>query len=154
MTDLLTTFYDSFARLDAEAMVRCYHPDVLFHDPAFGRLEGERARNMWRMLCASQQGKDFTVTFRDIRADERTGSAHWEARYTFSPSGRRVHNIIEASFTFRDGLIHTHTDQFNLHRWARQALGMQGLLLGGTRYFQKQLQARTRGMLTKWEGSL
>ena len=41
-------------------------------------------------------------------------------------------NIIEAAFTFRDGLIATHTDRFDLWRWSRQALGTKGALLGWT----------------------
>ena len=37
---LITRFYQAFQRLDAEAMVACYSPDVVFSDPAFGTLRG------------------------------------------------------------------------------------------------------------------
>ena len=59
-----------------------------------------------------------------------TGRAHWEARYLFSATGRKVHNVIEAAFEFRDGLIVRHADSFDLWRWAGQALGAKGKLLG------------------------
>ena len=48
---------------------------------------------------------NLEVTFRDVRADDVRGSAHWEARYTFTLTGLPVHNVIEAAFTFKDGLI-------------------------------------------------
>ena len=45
-------------------------------------------------------------------------------------TGRPVHNIIDAQFTFRDGLIVTHIDTFNLWRWSRMALGPKAVALG------------------------
>ena len=41
-------------------MASCYAADVVFTDPAFGELHGERARDMWRMLCRA--GRTFEVT--------------------------------------------------------------------------------------------
>jgi hypothetical protein len=38
--------------------------------------------------------------------------------------------VIDATFTFRGGLIARHVDHFDLYAWARQALGIRGLLLG------------------------
>jgi len=111
-------------------MVACYAADATFSDPVFPALKGEAARGMWRMLCA--RGKDLRVEFSAVQADDRTGSAHWEAWYTFSASGRRVHNIIDASFTFSNGLIASHVDHFDLYRWSRQAVGVKGVLLGWT----------------------
>ena len=60
---------------------------------------------MWTMLC--ERGRDLTLDWRDVRADDATGAAHWEPRYTFSVTGRPVHNKIDARFTFRDGKIAT-----------------------------------------------
>ena len=127
--DLITRFYAAFAERDAAAMAALYHPEIHFRDPVFD-LRGPRAGAMWHMLCA--RGKDLAITSSDVRADDATGSAHWDATYTFSKTGRTVHNAIDAAFTFRDGLIHTHRDTFDLWRWSRQALGLPGLLLGWT----------------------
>ena len=106
----------------------CYAPTVTFSDPVFPDLVGDQARGMWRMLCA--RGKDLRIEFRDVRAGDHTGSAHWEAWYTFSSTSKPVHNVIDATFTFSDGLIVTHVDRFDLYRWSRQALGVTGVLLG------------------------
>lgn len=150
-TALISQFYDAFSRLDGETMASCYHEDVVFEDPAFGILKGEHAANMWRMLCQSQKGKDFIVTFSEVKADEKNGSAHWEAKYTFSKTGRKVHNKIDAHFEFSDGKIVKHTDDFDLKKWAKQAMGFKGALLGGTGFFKKKLQAQTNAMLAKFE---
>ena len=108
-------------------MGACYGPTVTFQDPVF-TLAGWRAHAMWRMLC--ERGQDLRVSVADIRGDEATGSAHWEAWYTFSATGRPVHNVIAARFEFRSGRIVRHVDRFDLHRWAAQALGPKGALLG------------------------
>ena len=137
---LIERFYRAFQQKDAEAMVACYHPDVQFSDPVFTDLKGSRAGDMWRMLTA--RAKDFSLEFSDVQADDTTGRAHWEARYTFSATGRSVHNVIDATFTFRDGKIVKHTDRFDLWRWAGMALGVTGKLLGWTPIVQGKIRAQ------------
>lgn len=146
MRNLISDFYKAFHQLDANKMTSCYHKDVVFEDPAFGVLEGKKASAMWHMLCESQKGKDFTVEASNITEN----SAHWEAFYTFSKTGRKVHNKIDATFKFKDGLIIKHTDHFNLHTWAKQAIGFKGWLLGGTGFFKKKLQSQTNRLLNKY----
>jgi limonene-1,2-epoxide hydrolase len=151
---LLETFYSAFQVLDAEAMVACYHPEIVFQDPAFGVLKGERAKNMWRMLCESQKGKDFKINYSHIEANETNGTAHWEAFYTFSKTNRKVHNIITAHFEFKDGKIIKHTDTFNIYNWSKQALGFRGVILGKTLFFKNKLKHQTNVLLTKFEKNL
>ena len=151
MKALINTFYTAFDNLDVETMVSCYHEDIIFEDPAFGMLKGNKAKNMWRMLCASQAGKKFDIKFSGIEANDKVGQAHWEAFYNFSKTGRLVHNKIDAKFEFEDGKIIKHTDHFNLHVWAKQALGFKGFLLGGTTFFKNKLQTQTRSLLAKYE---
>lgn len=125
---LIEKFYAAFKVRDANGMVACYAPDVWFSDPVFRDLRGPRAGAMWRMLA--ERASSLEVTYSGIDADDRAGRAHWEARYLFSATGRQVHNVIDATFEFRDGLIVRHADHFDLWRWAGQALGAKGKLLG------------------------
>ncbi len=55
MKSVIEKFYQAFEELDAESMIECYHNEIIFEDPAFGVLKGEKAKNMWRMLCDSQK---------------------------------------------------------------------------------------------------
>jgi ketosteroid isomerase-like protein len=135
-------FYESFRGGDAEAMCACYHPDVVFSDPVFGRLSGDKARGMWRMLCG--RAKDLAVTFSAVTADGSSGSAHWEARYSFSKTGRAVHNVINAAFVFKDEKIVRHADSFSLWKWAGMALGPSGVLLGWTPLVRGRIRHEAR----------
>lgn len=127
---LIESFYRAFQRKDAEAMAACYDANVRFSDPVFTNLEGRAAGDMWRMLLS--RSKDLELVFDGIEADDNSGKAHWVATYTFSQTGRKVVNDISASFTFKDGKIVLHQDDFDLWKWARQALGAKGTLLGWT----------------------
>src|SRR5262249_12096827 len=124
--DLLTAFYTALNERDAEAMAASYADDATFQDPAFGTLTAREARAMWRMLLG--RASDLRAVFSEIHADDDSGTAHWEAYYTFQR--HRVHNVIDAEFRFRDGLIVSHVDSFDWPRWAAQALGLPGRLLG------------------------
>ena len=139
---LIQDFYTSFQRRDAAGMVACYHPEVVFFDPVFMRLEEARAVAMWQMLCG--RAKDLEVTVSNVRADDQTGAAHWEAIYSFSKNARRVHNRIDAAFTFKEGRIIQHTDVFDLWKWAAMALGPTGLLLGWTPVVQSAIRKDAR----------
>jgi hypothetical protein len=135
---LITRFYTAFSRRDHAAMAACYHPQAHFTDEVFD-LRGERVGAMWRMLC--ERGADLRVDFREVQADAVRGSAHWEAWYSFSATGRKVHNVIDAQFEFQDGLILRHIDRFDFWRWSRQALGAPGLLLGWSGLLRRKVQA-------------
>jgi len=151
MADIITKFYTAFKNLDVDTMVSCYHNDIRFEDPAFGELNGERAKNMWRMLVTSQKGKDFQVNLSNIKVGASDGFAHWEAKYDFSKTGRRVHNKIDATFKIKDGLIIDHVDQFDLYQWSKQAIGGSAYLIGWTGFFKKKLQEQTNKLLNQFE---
>lgn len=121
-------FYDAFARRDAEAMARCYHPEVFFSDPVFPSLRGPEAGDMWRMLLS--RATDLQVTLDEATGGPDGAHAQWTARYTFSRTGRPVVNRVRAMFAFRDGLIVRHYDSFSFWTWAGQALGPMGKMLG------------------------
>ncbi len=142
---VVRSFYEAFARRDAEAMVACYADDVRFSDPVFPSLEGAAARAMWRMLC--ERGRDLAIEFEVAPGG---ASAHWEARYTFGATGRRVHNVIDARFEFRNGAIARHTDAFDLWRWTRHALGPTGVLLGWTPIVRGKVRGMAAKGLAEW----
>lgn len=150
MENIIKIFYTALNNCDGPTMASCYHDDIVFEDPAFGVLKGERAKAMWLMLCESQNETSFNVEFSNVNANDNSGSAHWEAHYTFSKTGRKVHNKIDAKFEFKDGLIIRHTDEFDLHKWAKQALGIKGIFFGGMRFFKNKLQSQTNYMLDNY----
>jgi ketosteroid isomerase-like protein len=136
--ELIRTFYTCFQNRDAHGMAACYDPQAEFSDEVFTDLKGPQVTGMWRMLC--ERGKDLKIEFGDVAADERTGRAHWEAWYTFSATGRKVHNVIQARFEFRDGKIVRHRDSFDFRAWMAQALGPVGRLLGWTGFLKDRVR--------------
>ena len=144
---LIESFYQAFARRDARAMSACYASDATFSDPVF-TLQGPEIGAMWTMLC--EAGKDLRVEARNFAADGEAGSADWQAWYTFSATGRPVHNEIHAAFTFVDGAIASHRDVFDLWRWSRMALGRKGALLGWSPLVRKAIRREARKRLDAW----
>lgn len=129
-------------------MQACYHDEVVFNDPVFSSLRGKKAKAMWHMLVTA--GKDLTITYNHIVADHQKGSCRLEAKYYFSRTGRKVHNIIHANFIFKDEKIIQHTDTFNLWRWSRMALGATGLVLGWTPFVRSKIRFIAQASLAKF----
>ncbi|MDI1304516.1 MAG: nuclear transport factor 2 family protein [bacterium] len=147
---ILTKFYTAFANADAATMCQCYHPDIQFRDPVFGLLKGNDVCQMWKMLIESSKG-NIKIEFSDVKADEYTGAAQWIATYTFSKTNRKVVNIIQAQFQFKEGFIIKHSDYFDIWKWSKQALGTTGYLLGWTGFFQNKIHQQALLSLKKYK---
>lgn len=148
-TETIERLYAALDAHDGDAMAACYAQDAVFEDPAFGELRDGRVRSMWRMLCEATT--DLRVELPEHAADGERGSAHWIAKYTFR-TGRPVVNDVRAAFRFGpDGLIVDHRDHFDLRRWAAQAIGASGSVLGVTPLLKPFVQRTTNRQLTAWE---
>jgi uncharacterized protein len=126
MDQLIQRFYSAFNEHDGDTMAACYAPDAHFWDPVFQDLNGVEAGQMWRMLTG--RAADLRVDLAEHSSTGDGGTAHWIAHYTFTQTGRPVVNDVQATFKFEDGLITDHLDEFDFKKWARQALGLPGLL--------------------------
>ena len=146
---VIENFYTAFQQLDYTAMNSCYSDEIVFSDPAFGFLRGEEVKYMWEMLC--KNAKDFSLTFSNIQLlDDEYATCNWVATYTFSKTGRKVVNHIKAFMKLKDGNIIEHSDAFKLSKWAAQALGFKGELLGWTGFMKRKIQKNARMNLIKF----
>ncbi len=144
---LIERLYAAFGRRDGEAMAACYSPDATFRDPVFGELKGPEIGAMWKML--TERAPDLKVELVEHDASESEGSARWIAHYTFSLTGHPVVNDVQATFRFADGLIVAHDDDFKFRKWARQALGIQGKLLGWMPQLKLGVHRQARASLSR-----
>lgn len=149
---LLTHFYTSFAKVNPNEMSKCYHDKVQFSDPIFGLLKGKEVFNMWEMLLEKSNG-NLVIDFSEVKADDYSGSVKCIATYRFSKTNRKVVNNIHSKFQFQDNLIVKQTDDFDLWKWASQALGLSGFLLGWTGYLQKKIQQKASNSLKSFRNS-
>jgi hypothetical protein len=142
--------YAAFARLDGPAMQACYAADASFQDEVFTLQGAPEIGGMWRMLCEATRAKGQAHWKIETSAiTER--SAHWDAHYLFSATGRQVLNRIDAEFEFdRNGLITRHRDRFDFWRWSRQALGLPGLLLGWTPLLRQKVRKQAAANLQRY----
>jgi hypothetical protein len=140
--ETLRTLYEAFTAHDGEAMAACYAPGASFEDPVFTLPDGE-VGDMWRML--NERGT-ANIQYRIV------DDAHvdWTADYVFE--GRPVHNEISSAFEFGpDGLITKQVDTFDFPKWAGQALGLPGKLLGRFGFFHNAVRKKTAGRLASWQ---
>ncbi len=145
---LIEEFYAGFAASEADTMISCYHPDIVFTDPAFGTLEGVDVADMWRMLL--QNAQDYiTIEFSDIKATDLRGSANCIAEYKFA--NRPVRNCISSKFEFKDGLIIKQVDTYDIWKWSQQALGLRGLLFGWSSFMKNKIQQQAISSLRKFQ---
>ncbi|MBS1748722.1 MAG: nuclear transport factor 2 family protein [Bacteroidetes bacterium] len=149
---IIEKFYTSFQQLNAAGMNSCYSDDIIFSDPVFMIRNGDEVRAMWEMLC--KNAKNFSLTFSDIELlDEEYATCKWQAKYTFSKTGRLVANNVKAYMRIIDGKITEHSDAFRLSTWIGQALGWKGLIFGWTGFLKRKVQHNASAALLKYMDS-
>lgn len=145
---LIETFYTCFKNKDYKGMQACYGENAIFNDALFNNLNAKEVKSMWQMLLMS--AKDLNIEFSNISSNGNFVYAHWDAYYTFSKTGNRVVNRVDATFEIENGEIVKHTDSFSFYTWAKQALGMPGLLLGWTDVMKNKIQTSAKENLDKF----
>lgn len=140
-------FYSAFQERDWATMGACYHPEAHFSDPVFPDLDANGVKAMWKMLLSS--GPDLRIEFEVLEENATGGTVEWDAYYTFSASGRKVHNAVTSKFVFKAGSVIEQVDVFNFWRWSRQALGLKGTLLGWTPLMRNKVQRTAASRLAK-----
>lgn len=147
MMDLLAKFYAAFAQREWAFMGSCYHAGATFRDPVFGDLDTDQVRAMWKMLL--EGGTDLRIEFKVLEEHATGGRVRWDAYYTFSATGRKVHNAVISTFIFKEGAIFSQQDDFSFWRWSRQALGMTGSLLGWTPMLRLKVRRNATARLAR-----
>ncbi len=143
--DVAETFYQAFAARDPAAMGALYADDATFSDPVFPRLDAAGVRAMWRMLL--RPGVELSVDWAVREADAGGATVEWTAHYVFPATGRTVVNRVTARLEVADGLIRRHQDRFSFYRWARQALGLPGLLIGWSPLIKAKVRSQAAARL-------
>ena len=146
---LIKKFYTSFSDGNSKEMVECYHENIVFQDPVFGTLKGERAIKMWEMLL-SKKKDDTKISFDNIQTSVKNGKANWVAEYVYGQNNRKVINRVSTDFKFKEGKIIEHIDTFDLWKWTRQAMGILGYLIGWTPFMKSKIQKTTNKKLDKF----
>ena len=135
---LLTRFYEALSDRDADTMRSLYAPNARFEDPVF-RLEGAEIGRMWKALLGRAEG--FTALYEIVDSGSSHGTVRWKAEYLFAGKNLVV-NHIKSELRLKDALIIEHRDEFDFRRWAAQALGWKGKLLGGFHWFRRSVSRK------------
>jgi len=134
----LLSFYGAFARRDGPAMASMYAANPRFEDPVF-LLHGADVGKMW--IALTGRAKDFSVAYEVDQAAAGRGSVTWTARYRFG--SHPVVNVVRSEIVFDgNGLIARQRDDFDFAKWAAQALGLPGALLGRFAWFRRAVSRR------------
>ena len=147
--EVIENFYNAFQKLDSKSMNACLAEDVLFEDPAFGKLQGEEVKYMWQFL--TENAKDFSVSFSVEEAKKNLVKAHWKAQYTFSATGNTVINEVSSRFEIENGFIIKHQDDFDLKKWLKQAMGSAAGFFGGSFLMKNAVQKQSKTLLKKYQ---
>ncbi|WP_461788716.1 nuclear transport factor 2 family protein [Pedobacter sp.] len=142
---LIHQFYSAFQQKDYETMQNSYSESAVFNDAVFVNLNAMEVRAMWQMLIS--RGGDMKLNFGNIKENGDNVNAYWEAHYTFTATGKKVVNKINAEFEIKDGKIVKHTDRFDFYKWAKQAFGFGGFILGWTNAFKGKVRQTAKKKL-------
>ena len=59
-------------------------------------------------------------------------------------------NHVKAHMRIQNGKITEHTDEFDIYKWSRQALGLPGVLLGWSGYLKNKIRHDAKQKLAQY----
>lgn len=147
-TRALERFFDALRRCDKAALRDCCSPGLRFDDPLIS-ITGRDDRLDWCTLlwtpCDGDGQRIWHLELDDVHTRGPLGTARWNLRYRYTPTGRLIELAVTSQFTFDpDGSITAQRDSFDFWRWSRQAHGLLGLLLGWTPLLWDQARDQAR----------
>lgn len=74
-TETVRYFYECLNTGNVDGLLSCYHSSIVFQDPVFGELKGERACNMWRMLL-SKVDSNSVIEVKTIKSVDKNVLGH------------------------------------------------------------------------------
>lgn len=102
-----------------------------------------------KALCLRSKNRPRTVNA-SMKNNQTTSQNFY---VVFSATGQVVHNVIDGVFECNEqGLITKHRDSFDFWAWARQALGLPGLLLCWPQFLHTKVRTPATDNLKKVPG--
>ncbi|KAG8746341.1 hypothetical protein FRC10_005330 [Ceratobasidium sp. 414] len=161
--DVATRWFAAYSSGDYEGMKALAAPDYVFEDPAFGRLEGNRALAMYKMFLSGRDRSKAVWNVHEVKpstdSQKVLGSPPPKSPLTKSPqaivrfeavykfNGRPVTNQITSNILVVDGRVKEQIDKFDVPTWAGQALGIFGWLFGNFSFFQNSVKQKANARL-------
>lgn len=131
---LIAKLFEKLTARKPNEVADCYHEKATFRDIAFNLKGKEQIRAMWNLACLENKERvesDLEAIVKEIKANDKAGSAIVVYYYTYRDKNRKVVNLIASHFTFQDSKIITQVDYCDPVCWARYALGGFGGWLAG-----------------------
>jgi len=141
-------FYEAFMVRDFYTMGLLYANHAAFSDPIFPRLSAKGVRLMWQMLLT--EAEDLAIDVKVLEDSPERARVQWVAHYAFPPTKRVVVNRVQTDMRIAAGKIVQQVDQFSFWRWAGQALGPRGWMLGWTPMVQNKVRAKAAESLSEF----
>jgi hypothetical protein len=96
------------------------------------------------------RSREFTLSYNIKDSGPDRAQVIWIAEYIFTATGRPVSNRVVTDMRFAANRIVQQRDHFSFWRWSRQALGLQGTLLGWSPLLQSRVRAQAMASLGRF----
>ncbi|KAF8757002.1 Pyridoxal-phosphate dependent enzyme [Rhizoctonia solani] len=126
-----TKWFEAYSAGNFEAMKSLAADGYTFEDPAFGKLEGDRALGMYKMFTSTRDKTEAVWNVHEVKpseSDPQRAIVQFEAIYKFN--GRPVTNQITSNILVVDGKVKEQVDSFDVPKWA----GETPVLSGGSHW--------------------
>jgi ketosteroid isomerase-like protein len=112
---------------ETDALLSRYAEHVRIEHPLLGVLDRDEFAAALRSFARRSPGHSLTYAIEDAEGDRVEAS--WRLNHLFHETGRLVAISGASVFVLAAGRIVRQTDRFDRRDWARQALGLTGLVL-------------------------
>jgi len=136
--NVITGLYNAYKERNPELMASFYTEDASFKDEIFGEVTGQEIPKVWEVVHSTTS--NFYLYFHIVNVNKNLATVNSQLSYTFKHTGRKIDISITSIFRFENGKIRHQVDEYSLWKWASQAFGVSGFLLGWNPKFKNKIR--------------
>jgi hypothetical protein len=145
LSSQIETYFDAFSKGDYRTMRSLCDPKITFNDPVYTSLQGKSVFALHHFMAERRICP--TITIRSISEKGNRVKVKWTNEYEYATYKTHISIDVRSIFHFEHTSIISQTDQYNLWKWSKMALGFTGTYLGWTPMFRSTLRRSSQQSL-------
>lgn len=139
--EVIQSYFKHLQARNAASLWQCYASNIVYSDPVYGWMEGDKVKARWEYFCAHADALQLTWGAVTVLDDEYF-TCEWTAQYTQRETGRTIKFPCKSFFRLKDYKIIEQSDAYRLSSLIAQTDGWKGFWFGWTGYMKRFVQKR------------
>lgn len=144
---IINKVFESITELNSVKINALYADEAIFEDPSIGEITGVVIKYWWQFLYG--QMSNISIEVLDIKINGDEAIVSWKNNHLLKLTGKQLSLDFTTNFTFKDGFIVFHKNNYDFKQFVKQAFGPIAAM-SGNKIMQKMIKGQLNKMISNY----